>query len=95
MRSKLSARVSIRPATQTDLTAIGKLGALLVRSHHDFDPKRFLPVTSATTQVYRSFGTQLEEPLVVACIRGLETVADAPMPGVEPAAIWRPELWVA
>lgn len=68
MRSKLSARVSIRPATQTDLTAIGKLGALLVRSHHDFDPKRFLPVTSATTQVYSSFGTQLEEPRIIILV---------------------------
>lgn len=68
MRGELSARVSIRPATQTDLTAIGKLGALLVRSHHEFDPKRFLPLTSATTEVYRSFGTQFDEVRIVILV---------------------------
>jgi len=68
MRSNLSGPASIRPATPADFTAMGKLGALLVRTHHDFDPKRFLPVTSGTTQVYRSFGTQLDEPNIVILV---------------------------
>src|SRR6266536_3529745 len=55
--------VSIRPATPADLTAIGRLGALLVRTHHDFDPKRFIAATSRTPSGYGSFlGTQLDEP---------------------------------
>jgi diguanylate cyclase (GGDEF)-like protein/putative nucleotidyltransferase with HDIG domain len=57
--------------------------------------RRALPVEEALKRLGDAAGTQLEEPLVVAFIHGLETVADAPMPGVEPAAIWRPELWVA
>ena len=36
------ARVSIRPAVAADEPALGKLGAALVRQHHDFDPKRFI-----------------------------------------------------
>jgi len=58
----LSAPASIRPATPADFAAIGKLFALLVRAHHDFDPKRFLPATSGTAQGYCSvLGTQLDE----------------------------------
>lgn len=36
------ARVLIRPAVAADEGALGKLGAALVRQHHDFDPKRFI-----------------------------------------------------
>jgi ribosomal protein S18 acetylase RimI-like enzyme len=58
--------VTIRPATPADLPAIGRLGALLVRLHHDFDPKRFIAATPRTEQGYASFlGTQLEEPNVI------------------------------
>jgi ribosomal protein S18 acetylase RimI-like enzyme len=60
---------TIRPAAPTDLPAIGRLGALLVRLHHDFDPKRFLPATPRTEHAYASFlGTQLEEPNVVVLV---------------------------
>ena len=34
---------------------LGRLGALLVREHYDFDPKRFIPATSRTAQGYGSF----------------------------------------
>ena len=52
--------VIIRAATQADLAAIGRLGALLVRTHHEFDPQRFIPATSATERGYGSYiGTQL------------------------------------
>jgi ribosomal protein S18 acetylase RimI-like enzyme len=55
--------VSIRPAAPADLDAIGRLGALLVRTHHDFDPDRFLAATPQTQHAYGSFlGTQLAEP---------------------------------
>jgi ribosomal protein S18 acetylase RimI-like enzyme len=60
------APVKIRPATPADIPTIGRLGALLVRTHHDFDPKRFLPVTSGTEKAYGGFlGSQLDEPNIV------------------------------
>jgi ribosomal protein S18 acetylase RimI-like enzyme len=65
----MTTAVNIRPATPADLTAIGKLGALLVRTHHDFDPKRFMPATSGTEKSYGSFlGTQLAEPNIVILV---------------------------
>ena len=61
--------VTIRPATPADLSAIGRLGALLVRTHHDFDPERFIAATPQTERAYASFlGTQLEEPNVVVLV---------------------------
>ena len=61
--------VTIRPAMQADLTAVGKLGALLVRTHHDFDPKRFIAATAGTEHGYGSFlGTQLDKPNVVVLV---------------------------
>ena len=32
--------ITIRRATMTDAPVLGRLGALLVRTHHDFDPSR-------------------------------------------------------
>jgi ribosomal protein S18 acetylase RimI-like enzyme len=65
----MSATVTIRPATLADLTAIGRLGALLVGEHHDFDPKRFLAATSRTAEGYGSFlGTQLAEPNIIILV---------------------------
>jgi ribosomal protein S18 acetylase RimI-like enzyme len=61
--------ITIRPAVPADLPAIGRLGALLVRTHHDFDPERFIAATSQTSQGYASFlGTQLEEPNVIVLV---------------------------
>src|SRR5688500_156634 len=61
-----TAPTTIRPATHADLPAIGRLGALLVRTHHDFDPQRFIPATPQTERGYASFlEAQLEEPNVV------------------------------
>jgi len=61
--------VTIRRATPADLEVIGKLGALLVRTHHDFDPLRFLAATSKTAEGYGWFlGTQLEKPDIVVLV---------------------------
>jgi ribosomal protein S18 acetylase RimI-like enzyme len=61
--------VSIRPATPADLPALGRLGAMLVRTHHDFDPKRFMPATPQTENAYGWFlGTQLDEPNIVVLV---------------------------
>jgi ribosomal protein S18 acetylase RimI-like enzyme len=60
---------AIRPAAAADLPAIGRLGALLVRTHHDFDPERFIAATPRTEHGYASFlGTQLEQPHVVVLV---------------------------
>ena len=65
----LTAAVTVRPATPRDLTVIGRLGALLVREHHDFDPQRFIPVTPQTEKLYGSFlGTQLDNPKIVILV---------------------------
>jgi ribosomal protein S18 acetylase RimI-like enzyme len=64
-----TATINVRPAEPADLPAIGRLGALLVRLHHDFDPARFLAATPRTEHGYASFlGTQLEEPNVVVLV---------------------------
>jgi ribosomal protein S18 acetylase RimI-like enzyme len=52
----------VRRATPADLSRIGRLGALLVEEHHDFDPQRFLAARPGTPEGYASFiGTQLED----------------------------------
>jgi ribosomal protein S18 acetylase RimI-like enzyme len=54
---------TIRRATRKDLEPIGRLGALLVEAHYEFDSRRFLAATSGTKDAYASFlGTQLEAP---------------------------------
>jgi ribosomal protein S18 acetylase RimI-like enzyme len=61
--------VAIRPGAPADLKAIGRLGALLVRVHHDFDPDRFIAATPRTEHGYGSFlGTQLAEPNIVILV---------------------------
>ena len=52
----------VRRATPVDLPEIGRLGALLVKEHYDFDPQRFLAVRPGTPSGYASFiGTQLKD----------------------------------
>jgi ribosomal protein S18 acetylase RimI-like enzyme len=61
--------VGIRAAKPSDSPALGRLGALLVRTHHDFDPKRFIAATPRTESAYGSFlGTQLDEPNIVILV---------------------------
>lgn len=67
--ASLKPAVHIRPATPKDVPTIGRLGALLVREHHDFDPQRFIAATAQTEKGYGSFlGTQLEEPNIVILV---------------------------
>jgi len=64
-----TAATSIRPAAPADLPAMGRLGALLVRMHHDFDPARFIAATPRTEHAYASFlGTQLAAPNIVILV---------------------------
>ncbi len=62
----------IRRAVATDMDAVGRLGALLVRTHHDFDPQRFIAATSQTERGYGAYlGTQLNEASVVMLVAEL------------------------
>lgn len=63
----------IRPATTADAAALGRLGALLVRTHHDFDTKRFMAPSAGTEQGYGRFlASQLDEPDVIILVAELD-----------------------
>ncbi|HEU0015026.1 MAG TPA: GNAT family N-acetyltransferase [Longimicrobium sp.] len=69
MQSSDDPSITIRPAADADLPALGRLGALLVRTHHDLDPRRFIAATARTEQGYASFlGTQLGARDVVVLV---------------------------
>lgn len=53
--------VTVRKAQRRDLDALGALGAMLLRTHYDFDRQRFLGPRPGTEQGYASFlGSMLE-----------------------------------
>jgi ribosomal protein S18 acetylase RimI-like enzyme len=61
--------VVIRPAAPADLAAAGRLGAHLVRVHHEFDPQRFIAATPETEHGYGWFlESQLGKPDVVVLV---------------------------
>ncbi|PZQ65101.1 MAG: GNAT family N-acetyltransferase [Phenylobacterium zucineum] len=47
--------VTVRDATPADQAALGRLGALLVAVHHDYDARRFIPVGPGTERGYGGF----------------------------------------
>ena len=60
---------TIRPATPADIKALGRLGALLVRVHHEFDQDRFIAPTPRTESGYGSFlSGQLKRADVVVLV---------------------------
>lgn len=53
----------VRRATPADMPQVGRLGALLIKVHYDFDPQRFLAAKPETSAGYASFlSAQLEDP---------------------------------
>lgn len=61
--------IVIRPAVPADVAALGRLGAMLVRMHHDFDPERFMAATPRTERGYGAFlATQLDDPSIVVLV---------------------------
>lgn len=78
----------IRAASPEDLPAIGKLGALLMRAHHEFDPERFM--RPADAEGYGSFlATQLQEPEVVVLVAQREgEIVGYVYAGMEPVS-WK------
>lgn len=77
--------VTIRPARPSDAPALGRLGALLVQTHHEFDSRRFIAATSRTEQGYGAFlGSQLTAPDAIVLVAELEgTVIGYAYAGVE------------
>jgi GNAT superfamily N-acetyltransferase len=55
--------IEIRPARESDLPALGQLGASLIHTHFAFDAQRFIAPPSEPESGYAWFlGTQLREP---------------------------------
>jgi len=62
-------RPLVRRATRADLESLGRLGALMVEQHHQFDERRFLAPTPHTVDAYAAFlGTQLDNPAAVVLV---------------------------
>jgi ribosomal protein S18 acetylase RimI-like enzyme len=60
---------AVRPATAADLPRIGRLGALLVETHFEFDAERFIATRPRTPADYAAFmGTQLGKPDVAVLV---------------------------
>jgi ribosomal protein S18 acetylase RimI-like enzyme len=47
--------MNIRKAERRDADALGRLGAMLMRTHYAFDPKRFLAPADGSERGYASF----------------------------------------
>jgi ribosomal protein S18 acetylase RimI-like enzyme len=59
----------VRRATSADVPSLGRLGALLVQEHHEFDQRRFLAPSGRTRDGYASFlASQLDDPDVVMLV---------------------------
>jgi diguanylate cyclase (GGDEF)-like protein/putative nucleotidyltransferase with HDIG domain len=57
--------------------------------------RKALPVEEALKRLGDAAGSQLQEELVTAFIAGIETAADAPLPGERAIGLWLPERRVA
>lgn len=82
--------VTIRPALRSDLPALGRLGASLMRLHHGFDADRFMAPPADVEAGYAWFlGTQLaaEDAVVLVAARG-EAVVGYVYAGLEPMS-WK------
>ena len=55
--------IAVRPARESDLPSLGRLGASLIHTHFTFDAQRFMAPPSQPEEGYAWFlGTQLREP---------------------------------
>lgn len=81
----VGAAVTVRPARADDLPTLGRLGALLVQTHHAFDSRRFIAATARTEQGYGSFlSSQITARDAIVLVAELEgTVIGYAYAGVE------------
>jgi ribosomal protein S18 acetylase RimI-like enzyme len=69
----MTSAIRVRPAQDGDLNALGRLGAMLVAEHHEFDALRFIaPVPDLAQRYGRFLLAQAERPdmIVLAAERG-------------------------
>jgi GNAT superfamily N-acetyltransferase len=80
----------IRPATAADLPVLGRLGAMLMRVHHDFDDLRFLAPGTGPERGYASFlGSQLRDAGAVVLVADVDgQVAGYVYAAIEPLS-WK------
>ena len=77
---RMTSEVTVRPAVAADRAAIGRLGALLVAEHHEFDPKRFIAPIPNLAERYGEFligQSERPEMRVLVAERGGEVVGYA------------------
>jgi GNAT superfamily N-acetyltransferase len=81
--------ISIRPASKSDLVALGRLGAALMRQHHASDPRRFILTDRPEDGYGRFLVSQLANPdsLVLVAERENEILGYV-FAGIEPTS-WR------
>src|SRR6187549_2060908 len=61
--------VIIRRALHADMKAVGRLGAMLVKEHFEFDPDRFIEPGPDSPQRYGQYlGTQLEKENIIILV---------------------------
>jgi ribosomal protein S18 acetylase RimI-like enzyme len=80
----------IRNANESDLPSLGRLGAVLLRTHHDFDQQRFMAPGDNPAEGYAWFlGSQLtDKEVVVLVAERLGTVVGYVYAGLEPQS-WK------
>ena len=86
----MSEAIAIRKATRADLPALGRLGALLLRTHYQFDSQRFMTPGGDPEAGYAWFlGTQLDENDVVVLVAEQQaSVVGYVYAGIEPQS-WK------
>ena len=82
--------VVVRLAERKDLEAVGRLGALLLRTHYEFDRQRFMAPRADAENGYAWFlGTQLgRDDAVVLVAERAEHVVGYAYAGIEPMS-WK------
>jgi ribosomal protein S18 acetylase RimI-like enzyme len=82
--------IIIRVATESDIPALGRLGALLLETHYRFDERRFMAPRADSAEGYAWFlRTQLKEKTVVVFVaERAGTVVGYVYAGLEPAS-WK------
>ena len=90
MTAPLPADVHIRRATDADVPALGRLGALLLRLHYSFDTERFMAPRGDPEEGYAWFlGSQLREADAVVFVAEREgEIAGYVYAGLEPQS-WK------
>ena len=80
---------NIRPATKSDLVALGRLGAALMRQHHASDPRRFILTDRPEEGYGRFLVSQLANPDFLVRVAERENeVLGYVLAGLEPTS-WR------